>query len=462
MTRAAITSAAVWLILASAFACADANETQTPPAAAIAPTETAKSAPVPTATPTPNPTITPATLPLAPPKTVSTPTPNLAITPAPNPTPTPATLQTETPTPSPTATPKPAASPEARPILIADVERSDREESVVTAAVSEDGARLGTVARTSGAAWSPDGARIAYVSRNGGEVRVADADGGGAWAALSADSQWYPMYQWPAWSPDGARLAAVNVAWCEVGMRVSSIEIIDADYGGSLARHGPYDFWQADGTQQGPTRFSTPNKISWSADGENLLVSWDKATVIDAESGKARALTSEPVLAEWAPGAGALYYFEIAPGETNRRNRTLGALYLRRLEWDEARLMLSAADVAALGLAVERSPIAGAVSLSPDGGSLAAAGGEALYIFDVSGGADSLSSENAARYEAAGGATALDWSPDGSALAALIADEDGVRLDILDISSGEWREAARSEIGLRRLEFMGKAISWAR
>ena len=333
----------------------------------------------------------------------------------------------------------------------------------MTAAVGADGARLGTVARTSGAAWSPDGARIAYVSLNGGEVRVADADGGGAWAALSSDSQWYPMYQWPAWSPDGARLAAVNVAWCEVGMRVSSIEIIDADYGGSIARHGPYDFWQAGGTQQGPTRFSTPNSISWSADGGNLLISWDKAAVIDAQSGKARALSTEPVLAEWAPGDNALYYFEIAAGEANRRNRTLGALYLRRLAWDESRLMLSADAVAALGLADERSPIPGAVALSPDSAALAVAGGDALYVFDVSGGADSLSAANAARYDPpAGGAAALDWSPDGSALAVLTADEIGVRLDILDVSSGEWRRIARSEIEIGQLEFMGKAISWAR
>ena len=332
----------------------------------------------------------------------------------------------------------------------------------MTAAVGADGARLGTVARTTGAAWSPDGSRIAYVSLNGGEVRVADADGGGAWAALSSDSQWYPMYQWPAWSPDGARLAAINVAWCEVGMKISSIEIIDADYGGSLARRGPYDFWQAGGTQQGPTRFSAPSAISWSADGENLLVSWDKATVIDVQSGKARALASEPVLAEWAPGAGALYYFEIESGETNRRNRTLGALYLHRLEWDEAQLALSANEVAALGIADERSPIPGAMALSPDGGALAVAGGEALYVFDVSAGADSLSADSAARHNAPGVVAALDWSPDGAAIAALTADEDGVRLDILDVSSGEWREIARSEIEIGQLEFMGKAMSWAR
>ena len=462
MRRPPTIAAAAWLIiLALAFACSDENET---PPARIARIETPTLAPIPTATAALALTATLAPVPTPTPAPVPTPTkaPVPTATTAPIPTPTTAPVPTPTPKPAPTATPKPAASRVQRPILIADVERSDREESVVTAAVGADGARLGTVARTTGAAWSPDGSRIAYVSLNGGEVRVADADGGGAWAALSSDSQWYPMYQWPAWSPDGARLAAINVAWCEVGMKISSIEIIDADYGGSLARRGPYDFWQAAGTQQGPTRFSAPNKISWSADGENLLVSWDKATVINVQSGKARALASEPVLAEWAPGAGALYYFEIESGETNRRNRTLGALYLHRLEWDEARLALSANEIAALGLAIERSPIPGAMALSPDGGALAVAGGEALYVFDVSAGADSLSADNAARYKAPGGVAALDWSPDGSAIAALTADEDSVRLDILDVSSGEWREVARSEIEIGQLEFMGKAMSWAR
>ena len=52
--------------------------------------------------------------------------------------------------------------------------------------------------------------------------------------------------------------------------------------------------------------------------------------VIDAVTGRAEVVTTKPVLAEWAPGSDAIYYFEIKKGEI-RQNITLGAFYAKKL-----------------------------------------------------------------------------------------------------------------------------------
>ncbi len=389
---------------------------------------------------------------------------------APTPTTAAQTVFTPTPTRKPAVSPTPKPEPlaaEERPILALDVERRGREETIVTVGVRVDGERLGSVAPAPGVVWSPDGARFAYTSGDGVSVEVA-ALGGEVWTALDSGDEWHPMYQWPAWSPDGKLIAAVNVDWCEVGMRVSSIEIIDALDGGSVARHGPYDFWQADGTIQGPQRFSTPNNISWSRDGGKLLVSWDKVAVIDAVSGKPQVVTSKPSLAEWAPTSDAVYYFEIEKGERSRRNRTLGALYVRRLESDAAEMLLSAAQVADMGLADEWGPVPGVMSLSPSGSTLAVGGGRdsdgfgTLHLFDVSDGTGAVSALDSTRYPVHGGLVALDWSPRGDALAGLVVSKSGTVVDMLDLAAGEWKIVTTSDISLSQVQFLGKSLSWTR
>lgn len=356
---------------------------------------------------------------------------------------------------------------ENRAILILDLATTNREESLVTVGVRADGHRLGAVALASGAVWSPDGSRFAYITGDGVSVKVGNLKGEET-SVLDTGTEWHPMYQWPTWSPDGKLLAAINVAWCEVGMKVSSVEIIDALNGGSVDRHGPYDFWQADGTLQGPRRLSTPNNISWSGDGDKLLVSWDKAVAINLHSGKPKVISSEPVLAEWAPTSDAIYYFEIETGEQNKRNRTLGAFYFRDLESDEPKVLLSANEVANMGLAAEWGPIPGVISLSPSGSMLAVSGGgdqdgnSELHLFGIPKGSSAVSVEDDVRYPVNGRLVALDWAPDGNSIAGLVADASGVRMDIFDLATNEWSAVATPAIEVNQVQFLGKSISWSR
>lgn len=461
MTGKILVAVGLWTVswaLVATVACsmdAPSNLTQTPTSVvAPLPTASARHLPSPTVTQPNAGDSQPAAL---------TATPTVSPTPDPVPAkiqPSPVTIQSA----DADMTPETA---ERRAILLLDVVATDREESLVTVGAGMDGHSLGAVAPAPGAVWSPDGTRFAYTTGDGVSIKIGTLDGD-EFSVLDTGTEWHPMYQWPAWSPDGKLLAAINVAWCEVGMKVSSVEIIDALNGGSVDRHGPYDFWQADGTLQGPRRFSTPNNISWSADGDKLLVSWDKAVVINTRTGKPSVVSRKPVLAEWAPTGEAVYYFEIETGERSKRNRTLGAFYIRRFESDEPEILLSADEVSNMGLAAEWGPIPGVMSLSPTGSTLAVSGGgdedgnSEIHLFSIPEGSDAVSVEEAVRYPVKGRLVALDWSPDGNSIAGFIADTSGIRMDVFDLATNEWSAVATPGIQENQVQFLGKTLSWSR
>ena len=188
--------------------------------------------------------------------------------------------------------------------------------------------------------------------------------------------------------------------------------------------------------------------------------------VIDAVTGRAEVVTTKPVLAEWAPGSDAIYYFEIKKGEI-RRNITLGAFYAKKLGSDSPELLIDEQRVSDMGLSNAWSPIPGVLSLSPSGAKLAMSGGgdpdgnSVLYVFDLAGGPLSSFESSPGSYPVEGRVVALDWAPDDKSVAALVATDDGVSVDTLDLATSAWTNVTTSEIEVRQIEFLGKSISWS-
>jgi dipeptidyl aminopeptidase/acylaminoacyl peptidase len=207
-----------------------------------------------------------------------------------------------------------------------------------------------------------DGTALKTVDRQGREKTV-----------FKSIQRWEPIYAWPMWSPDSQRLAVVTIEWCNTGSRISSLQIIDVRSEES-AKHGRYDFWEAQGTTDGPERFSLPKKLRWSPDGKKILVSWDQAVVIDADTGEAEIVSTEPVIAEWAPGSDAVYYFEIKNPETKGK-RALGDFYVKRLGAQAPVKLMDENRLEELGLATGNGVIPAFMTLSPGGSRLAIGSG---------------------------------------------------------------------------------------
>ena len=355
--------------------------------------------------------------------------------------------------------------PKARPILYADVEEGDLVTRVVTRVVEPDGRQLDTVVPSIGVTWSPDGTQMAYVTPGGFELRLADLTGAER-TIYNSPSQWHPMWAWPTWSPDGQKIAVVTIGWCEVGSKISSLVVIDAEAGRIDSQFGPYGFWEAHGTEYGPTRFTMPKTLKWSPDGEKILVSWDKVVVLDTTTGKTEYVSDAPAIAEWAPGSDAVFYIEIGNGE-DRVTRSLGSFYVRRLG-DSSPVTLADADgVRAAGLASAVGSIPAIMALSPDGSTLAAAAGPVegvggiLVLYKV-GDPEALALDRPnLALPSEGPLLALDWSPDGRELVALVVGEEGVALRALDLGAEEWRTLARPRVDVEHADVLPKILSWA-
>jgi len=353
----------------------------------------------------------------------------------------------------------------ARPILYTGVERGEIVSIVVTKAVYPSGRQVGSVVRTTGATWSPDGTQIAFVAPTGQSMSVANLQGEER-TLINSPGLWRPYYAWPAWSPDGSKIALIEVGWCNEGNRISDLVVIDVATGLATSRYGPHDFWMADGTQEGPGRFSMPEALRWSPDGSKFLISWDNTVVLDFDTGKVERISDERVVAEWAPGSDAIYYFEV---ERRPGGRTISSFNIKTLGSESATVLADKQRLETLGMVGEPGLIPALLARSPSGSTMATATGQStdgtgrLQVYGLDDGGSLALDAPSDSFEVEGRIIAMDWSPEEDSIAALVVDEDdSTTLQVLDLVSGTWKTVATPIVDVDVVDSIPTVLSWGR
>ena len=353
----------------------------------------------------------------------------------------------------------------ARPILHTGVERGDVVSMVVTKAVYPSGRQVGTVVRATGATWSPDGTQVAFVAPTGQSMNVANLQGEEQ-TLINSPGLWRPYVAWPAWSPDGSKIALIEVGWCTEGSRISDVVVIDVATGVATSRYGPHDFWMADGTQEGPGTFTMPEALRWSPDGSKFLISWDRAVVLDFDTGKIEIISDERVVAEWAPGSDAIYYFE---AERRPTGRAISSFNIKKLGAESATSLADKQRLEELGMVGVPGLIPALLALSPSGSAMAMATGQSadgtgrLQVYGLQDGGGVALETPSHSFQAEGRIVAMDWSPDGDSIAALMVDEDdSPTLQVLDLVTGTWKTVATPVVDIAVIDSIPTTLSWGR
>jgi Tol biopolymer transport system component len=177
---------------------------------------------------------------------------------------------------------------------------SDRDGAVMSGyLVSPDGSHL---RRIDADVWieypsfSSDGTMIAFMGHDGGDydVYVADLETGAATRLTEAPGS----DGWPAWSPDGSTIAFGSERDdCRYAQKTAACWI---DPGEEPGEH--HDIWLMDADGSNPRRV-TPEFgqfVTWSPDGEYLLVSGSSLYVIRPDgSGRADVLPAAGGIPDW-------------------------------------------------------------------------------------------------------------------------------------------------------------------
>lgn len=366
----------------------------------------------------------------------------------------------------------------ARPILHLDLVSTSRGPDFVTVATSPSGQRLRTFAPgdARSAVFSPDGTRFAALApsdRADGALKVIDLQGRADVVFEAAPGE--VMRGWaPAWSPDGRQLAVVLVKDPpNPGHLVAIVDV--ASRAVRVRRPIP------DGVLL-PRHLSPADALRWSPSGRYLLVSWERAVVIDLDAGRTVNISDGPAVAEWAPGGDAVIFAEMTGP---RATRTLRGIYRTAIATGKRVEMASAAALDAAGLSLHEGMHNGLLVLSPARTKLALLQGLAtsdrstLRIYDVAPDGSIKDVGAAAHaFEVSEVIVKLDWSPDERQLVALTIPRTATTrqgpfgkptIKTLTLISGEWRPVTTINLDLRmewpqslELLMLEKGLSWTR
>jgi hypothetical protein len=365
--------------------------------------------------------------------------PSLAVTPrqdtpAPPTSPpvSPALRTSPVPSPSPTQ-----ALPPGRPILYFGSEAVQGTRRFVTRGVYLDGQPWVPGLPASGAAWSPAGTRLAFIDAARPEllnvlVRT------GASPPVYAAGEGERLVPWPAWAPDGVRTAVLIRRDGDEALPVS-LAVIAVPPAQLLSRHDlPLE------TARLPGRTKPLNALRWSADGQRILVAWENAIVLDTRDGTIIPVTPSFAIAEWAGDGDSVLYLTI-------EGTSLGGFYRQPLDGSPPVQLATREQVASLGLRPMKDSY-GLMHLSPDRKRLAMAlgagqpGVSQVRIYDAACDFCPDLASPVETYSTAGGIAALEWAPDGNALAAVAVLPEGGALQVLDPGTGLWRSPLPSPI----------------
>jgi hypothetical protein len=326
----------------------------------------------------------------------------------------------------------PAARAE-RPLWTIEINRNDKGQLkwhyAAVDAAGKQLAKFGEIdkALTKGQAyavsWSPDGKSYAFTSvttTDGHMVNVKTLDGGQRVVRLGGSRS--GVHWQITWSPDSRQLALLTYTRQQGQPTTYSLVVMDADW--SVLR-GPTvaEFSVPSATLAGfPPIMAPPDKLRWSPDGRRILVSWGNVVVIDAGNGAVTPIYAERAAATWTPrGDGVLY---LAVSESGQRQWT--GLFLQRFDGKPALQLSDAGRLSEFGL--KRPGLnSGVLDLSPDGTSLAVAGGDGLsryvlHVFPVDADGTVRLENPRPAFNFGGSIVTADWAPAGSdmAIAAIL------------------------------------------
>jgi hypothetical protein len=377
--------------------------------------------------------------------------------PLPSRTPTPV-RDTPTPIASPVPSPSPSptqALPPSRPILYFGGETVQDARQFVTRGVYANGQPWAPGLPASGAAWSPAGTRLAYIDAAHPEMLTILIRTGASPPVYGVGAG-ERLVPWPAWAPDGIR-TAVLIRRDGDPAPPASLAVIAIPAAQLLSRNDlPAE------TVRLPGRRHPLNAFHWSADGQRILVAWENAVVLDTRDGKITPIMPGFAVAEWSGSGDAVLYFAV-------EGASPGGFYRQPLDGSPAVELASREQVAALGLRLMKESY-GLMHLSPDRKRMAVAVGtdrpgvSAVRIYDAACGSSCPDLASPVEtYSTAGDIAALEWAPDGTALAAIAVLPEGAALQVLDLQTGLWRSPLPGAIlQADELPVLGyiRALSW--